>query len=233
MAIDWMRQLGAVTRSVGSTERDGKAAEVVAVTRTYGATPDELWSAITTAERLGRWFGPVTGELRLGGRYKMGKIAGSITQCEPPRSLALTWEHWGDVSWIEVRLTPESAERTRLELEHTMLSGDHWQEFGPGAAGVGWDLTLLGLDAFLADGRWSEAAFSASQEGKDFLRGCAEAWGRAQIGAGAAPAQARAAAQRNAAYYTGSKTGATLGWLFRAAKRAAARRFGGARVSGA
>lgn len=229
--MDWMKQLEAVTRSVRSTERDGKPAEVIAVTRTYRTTPDDLWNAITTAERLGRWFGPVTGELRLGGRYKLGKIAGSITHCEPPSAFSVTWEHWGDVSWIQVRLTPESAERTRLELEHTMLSGDHWQEFGPGAGGVGWDLALVGLEAFPADGRWSEAAFSASPEGNAFSRACAEEWGRAHIATGAAPEAARAAAQRTAAYYTGSKTRAMLGWLFRAVKRAAARLWAGARVS--
>ena len=71
MTIDWMKQIGAVTRSVRSAERDGKAVEVIAVMRTFATTPDDLWNSITVAERLGRWFGPVTGELRLGGRYKM------------------------------------------------------------------------------------------------------------------------------------------------------------------
>jgi hypothetical protein len=160
----------------------------------------------------------------------MGKIGGSITHCEPPKLLAVTWEHWGDVSWIEVRLTPESAGRTRLELEHTMLTGDHWQEFGPGAGGVGWDLALVGLDQFLAAGSWSESAFSASEEGKAFLRGSAEQWGSAHIAAGGAPDEARAAAQRNAAYYTGSKSWAMVGWLARAAKRSVSRRRGSARA---
>jgi uncharacterized protein YndB with AHSA1/START domain len=223
VTIDWMTQLGAVTRSVRSVERDGKAAEVIAVARTFGATADDLWNAITVAERLGRWFGPVAGELRLGGRYKMGKIGGTILRCDPPSAFAVTWEHWGDVSWVEVRLTPESAERTRLELEHTMLTGDHWQEYGPGAGGVGWDLSLLGLDRFLVEGRWSEAACSASPEGKDFSRASAEEWGRAHIAAGASPEEARAAAKRNAAFYTGSKTWAMLGWLVRATKRATSR----------
>lgn len=230
MTIDWMKQIGAGTRSVRSAERDGKAVEVIAVMRTFATTPDDLWSCITDAERLARWFGPVSGELRLGGRYKMGKIGGSVTHCEPPKVLAITWEHWGDVSWVEVRLTPESAERTRLELEHTMLTGDHWQEFGPGAGGVGWEFALLGLDQFLAAGSWSETACAASQDGRVFLRASAEQWGNAHIAAGGAPDEARAAAQRNAAYYTGSKTWATVGWLIRAAKRAVSKRLARGRV---
>lgn len=230
MAIDWMKQIGAVTRSVRSTERDGKAAEVIAVARTFETTPSDLWNAITVPERLERWFCPVTGELKLGGRYKAGKIRGTITRCEPPNALAVTWEDWGDVSWVEVRLTPEAPDRTRLELEHMMLTGDHWQEFGPGAGGVGWDLFLAGLGQYLAEGGWSEAAFSASKEGKAFLRGCAEAWGRAHIETGAAPEEAHAAAKRNAAFYTGSQTWAMLGWLLRAAKRAVSRRWVGERV---
>lgn len=226
--IDWMKQLGAVSRSVRSTERDGKEAKVIAVTRTFATTPDDLWEAITVAERLRRWFYPVTGDLKLGGRYQLkGNAGGTITRCEPRRELAVTWEYWGDVSWVEVRLEPESPERTRLDLEHTMLAGDHWQEFGPGAGGVGWDLALVGLDQLLAGGEWSEKAFSASPDGKDFIRGCADDWGRGDVAAGAAPEQARAAAQRTAAFYTGSKIWAMSGWLVRAATRAVSRRFAG------
>ena len=56
-----MKQIGAVTRSVRSAERDGKAVEVIAVMRTFATKPDDLWNGITVSERLGRWFGPVTG----------------------------------------------------------------------------------------------------------------------------------------------------------------------------
>ena len=59
----------------------------------------------------------------------------------------MTWEFGGEVSWVEVRLTQESEDTTRLELEHTAhVDGDRWEQFGPGAVGVGWDLTLVGLD---------------------------------------------------------------------------------------
>ena len=33
-----------------------------------------------------------------------------------------------------------------------MPVNDHWQKFGPGAVGVGWDLALHGLERHLASG---------------------------------------------------------------------------------
>lgn len=198
-----------------------KAARVIVASRTYATTPDDLWSALVLPDRLRRWFCPVSGDLELGGRFRIeGAASGTITECERPKKLALTWEHWGDVSWVEVQLSRESPGHTRLELTHTMLDGDHWQEHGPGAGGVGWDIALLGLAQHLAGETWSEKSFSASRDGKEFLRGAAAAWGRADVTAGREPEAARAAAERNAAFYTGSKTLALVGWLVRAAVRA-------------
>lgn len=229
--MDVIEKIGAVVREVRSEMRDEKEAKVIVASRTYATTPDDLWNAITAAERLQRWFFPVTGDLRLGGRYKLkGNASGTIIRCEPSKTLGVTWEYLGDVSWVEVRLTPESEERTRLELVHTMITGDHWQEFGPGAGGVGWDLALVGLDQLLATGQWTEKAFCASPEGKAFVRRAAEGWARAHIAEnGASEEEARAAAERNVAFYTGSKSWAMLGWLVRAARRAAFRSWAGPR----
>ena len=47
-----------------------------------------LWDACTNAERIPRWFLPVSGDLRLGGRYQLeGNAGGTIERCDPPRSL--------------------------------------------------------------------------------------------------------------------------------------------------
>ena len=90
--IDVDQVVGAVTRKVSSREHEGKLARVVVATRTYDTSADDLWDALTSAERLPRWFLPVSGDLRLGGRYQLeGNAGGTITRCEPPRSLALTW----------------------------------------------------------------------------------------------------------------------------------------------
>ena len=51
-----------------------------------------------------------------------------------PRSFGVTWEFGGKVSWLEVRLEPEAAERTRLVLEHVSHVEDElWLQYGPGA----------------------------------------------------------------------------------------------------
>ena len=145
--MDLGRVIGAVTREVTDREYEGKPAKVVVAKRTYDTTPDDLWDALTNAERIPRWFLPVSGDLRLGGRYQLkGNAGGTITQCEPPKALGVTWEFGGQTSWVNVRLTARAAERTELELEHMAhVPDEFWDQYGPGAVGVGWDLALMGL----------------------------------------------------------------------------------------
>ena len=102
--------------------------------------------------RLPRWFAPVEGDLKIGGRYQVENNAGGeIVQCEPPRMFSLTWEFGGDVSWVNVELKAQGPEAVRLTLTHTVKLSPHWEQYGPGAVGVGWELGLLGLALFLAD----------------------------------------------------------------------------------
>src|SRR5262245_42211669 len=113
-----IRAIGAVSRVVETRMKDGRPAKVVVASRDYDTSLQDVWDAITNAERIPRWFLPVTGDLRLGGRYQLqGNAGGEITRCEPPHSLAMTWEFGGDVSWLTVALS-ERTGRTHLELEH-------------------------------------------------------------------------------------------------------------------
>src|ERR1700730_11920499 len=90
MKFDVFRQIGVVFREVGSREHEGRLARVVAAARSYDTTVEDLWDAITNAERIPRWFLPVSGDLRLGGRYQLqGNAGGEVTRCEPPRLLAV------------------------------------------------------------------------------------------------------------------------------------------------
>jgi uncharacterized protein YndB with AHSA1/START domain len=209
MQIDIDRYLGAVTREVASRDYEGRPARVVILSRRYPTTVMDLWDALTSAERIPRWFLPVSGDLRLGGRYQFeGNAGGEITACDPPRLLAATWEFGGGVSWLTVRLAEEKGGGARLELEHIAhVEGDFWDQFGPGAVGVGWDLALIGLGLHLATGAavdpTESAAWSASEEGKAFARGSSEGWRRASIAAGTDEATATAAAARTTAFYTG------------------------------
>lgn len=206
MPVDVASHLGAVQRSVQSLERDGKPARAVVLARSYDTDIDDLWNALTSAERLPRWFLPVEGELKLGGRYQLkGNAGGTITDCEAPVHLGLTWEMQGQVSWVEVRLAREGSARTRFTLTHTAHLSEFWTQFGPGAVGVGWEAALMGLALHLLAPASSmdEATFSASPEGKRFSAGSSERWGEAAIAAGEDPAVAAAAVRATTAFYTG------------------------------
>jgi uncharacterized protein YndB with AHSA1/START domain len=168
-----------------------------------------LWDAVTNPERLPRWFLPVSGDLRLGGRYQFeGNAGGEITSCEAPRYVAATWEFGGGVSWVSVRLA-DGPDGASLELEHIApVPDDMWDQFGPGAVGVGWELALVGLAQYLETGRAVDPAtalaWPTSEEGKAFVRQISDDWGRASITAGTDEAAAMAAAARTTGFYTGS-----------------------------
>jgi uncharacterized protein YndB with AHSA1/START domain len=207
MSFDVESHLGAVERSVSSLERGGRPARAVTLGRSYNTTLEDLWDAVTNRERIPRWFLPISGELELGGRYQLeGNAGGVITACERPSHLALTWEFGGDVSWVEVHLSDDGAGRARLTLTHTAHLSEHWGEYGPGAAGVGWELGLIGLAIHLerpSESKLDEAAFFASPEGKRFITGSSEGWGQASIVFGTDAEAALAAARRTTAFYTG------------------------------
>jgi uncharacterized protein YndB with AHSA1/START domain len=204
---------GAEFRRVENRDHLGKPAVVAIAIRSYDTTVEDLWQAITTRERLERWFLPVEGELKLGGRYQLkGNAGGTITRCDPPDAFDVTWEFGGGTSWVQVRLAP-AGNRARLTLEHIAHRGgigeEHMKQFGPGAVGVGWDLALHGLELHIAspDATLDHAemeAWTVSSEGKALVRMAGEAWGAADAESGEDPAEARARAERTIAFYTGA-----------------------------
>ncbi|RIQ37407.1 SRPBCC family protein [Jiangella rhizosphaerae] len=215
--IDVVQQINAVRRQVGSRTIEAGEARTVTVSQTYPAAVEDLWDAVTNQERIPRWFSPVSGELKLGGRYQVeGNAGGVVERCDPPKSFAATWEFNGQVSWIEVRLTPEGDERTRFELDHIALVDDEglafWELYGPGAVGLGWDLAFIGLALHTAAGAdvavdpKEVEAWTMSDEGKRFIGLASERWRDANVDSGfATPEGAQAAADRTTAFYTGAE----------------------------
>jgi uncharacterized protein YndB with AHSA1/START domain len=207
--IDVAQQLSATSRQVGARVFGPGEARIVTVTQTYAADPDDVWDACTSPTRLPRWFLPVTGELKPGGRYQLeGNAAGTVERCDPPKSFFVTWEFNDQVSWLEVRVVPEAEGKTRLELEHIAhVADDLWEQFGPAAVGIGWDLTLLSLARHLTPDRPTitpeeTAAWSATPEAITFMSECAERWYEADVASGRNEQSARAAADRAKAFYT-------------------------------
>jgi uncharacterized protein YndB with AHSA1/START domain len=209
-------QAAAVKRSVVSKEWLGKPARAVIASRVYPTNIDDLWDALITPERMRRWFMPVSGDLREGGRYKLeGNAEGTINSCKPPRELAVTWEFNGGIGWVNVTLAVEADQVTSLTLEHIAHEDaaflGFWEQFGPGAVGVGWDLSLLGLAEHLVDGQKAaprdEAAFFASGDGRSFAELSSAAWSEASVAFGTDADAAAEAAQRTTAFYTGGGEG--------------------------
>jgi len=180
------------------------------ISQTYDTGIDDLWDACTKADRIARWFVPVSGDLRLGGRFQVqGNASGTIERCDPPKGFGATWEFGGEVSWIELRLNAETDGSTRLELEHTAhVDDERWVEFGPGAVGIGWDLSLMGLATHLSSGeavdQQQAAAWLTSEDGKLFMTLSSQRWRDASIAEGTDKASATVAADRCIAAYTGA-----------------------------
>lgn len=70
--------------------------------RLYSTTPSDLWDAMTTPERLARWFGTFTGpapravgdsfDVDLGGGAGEDMGHGTILECVKPQRLAYRWQ---------------------------------------------------------------------------------------------------------------------------------------------
>ncbi len=201
--IDLIAELERVRRAVGSEAAGEGPVHVVELRRVYGAPVAEVWDVCTSPERIPRWFLPISGDLRVGGRFQLeGNAGGEITECQPPRRLAVTWEFGGDVSLVTVDLAP-AQDGTELCLRHAVGDNDHWATYGPGAVGVGWELALLGLALHLLTGESADEArdFASSAQGQAFMRRSAAGWGAAHAASGALAVIANEAAARTSAAY--------------------------------
>ncbi|GIF37008.1 SRPBCC family protein [Actinoplanes xinjiangensis] len=210
--IEVKEQISNVRRSIGTRVLEAGEARVMTISQAYDTDQDDLWDVVTNPERIPRWFLPVSGELREGGKYQFeGNAGGTITTCERPHRVAATWEMNGGMSWVEVRLTPEGDGRTRFELEHVAhVDDEHWEQYGPGAVGLGWEGAFWGLANHLATPEATitpEAAmeWSMSPDGITFLRLSADAWTEADIAFGTDPEQARRQAANTLKAYTGQE----------------------------
>lgn len=200
--------VGGIDRTVRTTTRDGQEAKVVEASRAYPSPIEDVWDALTSLERIPRWFAPVTADPRVGGRYQVeGNASGEVVACEAPRALSLTWEMQGGVSWVDLTLEPEG-DGTRLRLVHTAhVPEEFWGTYGPGAVGTGWDLSLMGLQLHLESGESVTKdhgdEWAGSDEGRAVMSTSSRGWADAAIADGTDEATARAAEAATTAFYTG------------------------------
>ncbi|TQL48118.1 uncharacterized protein YndB with AHSA1/START domain [Homoserinimonas aerilata] len=211
-------QIDAVDRGLETKDVDGVRSYVQTLSQTYPSPIDDVWDAVTSLDRIPRWFLPITGDLRLGGTYQFeGNAGGEIRSCTPPSGgfagYSVTWGRGqGEPAMVHIRLTAVDATSTRFELENVAavdsLPDGVWEQFGPSATGMGWDSGLLGLAQYYSGGEdgitpEKAAEWVASAEGKAFMRGSADAWAAVHERSGADPAVAKAAANTTYGVYTG------------------------------
>lgn len=194
--MDIATQLEAIDREV--TRRPGPHGEEVSVVirRSYDAAIADVWSALTEPNRMKRWFLPISGDLRAGGDFQLeGNAGGDIIACEPPHLLKVTFG--GPTSLVELRLSPETEDRTSLQLEHTVPI--EFAQSGAGAlfVGPGWDGGFVALDLYLR-GEVSDDPIAAanSPEGQELSKQSVDSWVAVVQGSGTASADEIAAAMQ-------------------------------------
>jgi uncharacterized protein YndB with AHSA1/START domain len=192
-----------ITRSHRELQESDET-KTLLLTRHFDAETEDVWDACTTAERIGRWLQPITGDLRLGGSFQIeGNASGEVLECEPPSLLKVSWAYGGPPdSEVEVRLSAEDG-GTRFELRHTAVPPpEMWARFGPGAVGVGWDLSLLGLSLHLGGGVLPDHEhLHESEEGRQAITRISQAWGEVFRATGVSAEQAATATEATTAFY--------------------------------
>ncbi|MCT9082878.1 SRPBCC family protein [Streptomyces fulvoviolaceus] len=208
---DIVDEINRLHREVGIRQVEAGEARTVLLRRTYDAEVADVWDAVTSPERIPRWFLPVSGEFKVGGRYQLeGNAGGEILECTEPTRLRVSWLYGPDpgFSEVELRLAPEGEERTVLELEHVaVVPEEFWGQFGPGAVGIGWDLAFLGLGEHLAGGditKGDAEAWQNSPEAKQYMTRSGEEWGAAYAASGADAETVAATTAATIGAYTGS-----------------------------
>jgi uncharacterized protein YndB with AHSA1/START domain len=210
--MDFGNALGIEFRGTEEITHRGEPARSVTGRQVFLTEIDDLWDALTNPERIPRWFLPISGNLQIGGRFQLkGHAGGKITQCDPPKAFGATWEYGNNTNWIRVRLE-QKKRGTELMLEHVMPkdadSESHWKQYGPGATGVGWELSFLALGYHLANNGAAinpeeNTTWMESDNGKAFIQHSAKNWGAAHIASGESADIAHDMADMTAKFYTG------------------------------
>jgi uncharacterized protein YndB with AHSA1/START domain len=125
-------------RLLGALESaEGKG--IVRVEDRFDTEIDDVWSALTDPSRLGRWYGQVEGDLRLGGEYRAHLFAsgwegtGRVEACEPPQRLLVLIKDADepDDGVIEVTLTADG-DQTIVVWEERGMPADLLSAYGAG-----------------------------------------------------------------------------------------------------
>ena len=161
------------------------------------------------AERISRWFLPISGDYRLGGRYQLeGNAGGEILECDRPHLLRVSW-----VFGRDGRCGPclrgrgaSHACRSRIHDGRARAHRDRPRRvLGPVRTGrrgrrLGWGRSRA--VAPLRGGSVDDPiAWQLSEEGREFFAQSSAAWGAAYEASGADPDAVAKAVANTTAFY--------------------------------
>lgn len=135
----------------------------------FGVPPRRVWEALTLPNRIGGWFGEVSGDLKLGGDWRVsfgdGFATGTVMDCDQGTSFTTTFVQGIDdaatgTHLVKIELAPVdlgAADGTRLTLTHTYAD----QAGGGVRRGMaaGWHAYLAALGRRLAGRETGEDAW--------------------------------------------------------------------------
>ena len=126
--------------------------QTVTLVRSYSATAAEVWNALTTPERIARWYGTIVGTppRAVGDEFEVeigeGMIRRALLEsCAAPSGLSYTW--WsgdGDPGLVTIRLDAIADDETRLTVQHDRLRPHRMTQYGGG-----WEQNLVALAGVL------------------------------------------------------------------------------------
>jgi uncharacterized protein YndB with AHSA1/START domain len=123
----------------------------VVIERELSHAPEKIWRALTQPDLIAEWlmksdFKPAVGH-RFDFRADWGKVDCEVTEVEPNRKLAYTWQGSGLESVVTWTLTPSST-GTILRMEQIGFRPDQQQAFQ--GATFGWPRFLAAMEQLLA-----------------------------------------------------------------------------------
>lgn len=135
----------------GHISRSADGQTHVRFQRDYATNREDLWSAITTPDRISRWLAPVTEAGSGVGStttvdFDDGRAVFEVSECDPPGRLVAMWLGEPRSTRVKVTLEQIGPDRTRLLLVHSLLTATS----APGYAG-GWHWHLDALSHLVAD----------------------------------------------------------------------------------
>jgi uncharacterized protein YndB with AHSA1/START domain len=111
--------------------------------RDFATDAADLWDAVSTPERVSRWFARVEGDFGVGKGFTLhfddGTADFEIVDCAPPTGAAVRWLKADGSSLVTVAVTPTGKSTSRLVLDHVEVplaaaagyaTGWHWHLSG-------------------------------------------------------------------------------------------------------